>query len=170
MRLKIYSVLDQMALAQIQTECEVLWKTIYDLYVDDLLTGEDSVEATTLLIRGLQELMAKGGFTLAKLGILTSQNPWANKHRYWIVKVLVWLNKVISKRCFVCKRFTEKLQQQMMSVHPEERINPGMEPFSVIGLDFLSPVYIRDDSGKKENCIKGWIWSFYMWYIKDSSS
>ncbi|CAF2741931.1 unnamed protein product [Lepeophtheirus salmonis] len=79
MRLKIYSVLDQMALAQIQTECEVLWKTIYDLYVDDLLTGEDSVEATTLLIRGLQELMAKGGFTLAKLGILTSQNPWANK-------------------------------------------------------------------------------------------
>ncbi|CAB4058596.1 unnamed protein product [Lepeophtheirus salmonis] len=47
-----------------------------DLCVDDLLTGEDSVEAATLLVWGLQELMAKGGFTLAKWSSSHPETSW----------------------------------------------------------------------------------------------
>ncbi|CAB4057401.1 unnamed protein product [Lepeophtheirus salmonis] len=94
------------------------------------------------------------GLTLDKL--VRNFGFWINGPEFIHQEKGNWPKRLVfCPRCFEWKWFTAKPQQQMMSVLPEERINPGMEPFSAIGLDCLGPVYIRYDSGKKEYFIKG---------------
>ena len=61
--------------------CQV---TLDDFYVDDCLTGRDTVEDVVELVDELLELSALGGFTLRKFK-LASSKCWLNCRRIWLI-------------------------------------------------------------------------------------
>ncbi|CAB4063547.1 unnamed protein product [Lepeophtheirus salmonis] len=79
----------------------------------------------------------------SNLRAVPNQTLHSLRHRYWIVKGFCIVKQVISIRCFVCKRFKSFPHQHMMSVLPEERINPGMEPFRAVHLELVEDMTRR---------------------------
>ncbi len=62
--------------------------------------------------------------------------------RFWIFGVRRILAQV-RKRCFTCKRLFDKPLMQKMSDLPEDRLEPGLPPFSNVGVDLFGPIYVK---------------------------
>ena len=64
------------------------------------------------------------------------------RERYWIVRGLSSVKRVINK-CFQCRRNFRIPVPQRMANLPLERVDSNKTPFSYVGVDFFGPMYIR---------------------------
>jgi len=64
------------------------------------------------------------------------------REKYWIVKGRMAARKVLSSY-FDCKRRQQPPGSQKMSDLPHERVTPGEPPFTVVGVDYFGPFYVK---------------------------
>ena len=69
------------------------------------------------------------------------------RSKYWIIGVTRIVNKLIDK-CVDCKKKFEKLEKQIMSPLPIERMKPS-PPFFNVGLDYFGPYVIKGEVQKR---------------------
>ncbi|XP_072020321.1 uncharacterized protein [Amphiura filiformis] len=62
--------------------------------------------------------------------------------KYWITNANAAARKVINS-CISCRKRNAKVQQQMMSDLPKDRVTPGEPPFSRVGMDYLGPLEVK---------------------------
>jgi hypothetical protein len=71
--------------------------------------------------------------------------------RFWIPKGRQLVKSVI-KKCIVCQKYIAKPIDQLTAPLPKDRINEA-PPFSICGLDFAGPLYVKDSKGVKKSYI-----------------
>ncbi|XP_072020402.1 uncharacterized protein [Amphiura filiformis] len=62
--------------------------------------------------------------------------------KYWITNANAAARKVINS-CITCRKRNAKVQQQMMSDLPKDRVTPGEPPFSRVGMDYFGPLEVK---------------------------
>ncbi|XP_072018450.1 uncharacterized protein [Amphiura filiformis] len=62
--------------------------------------------------------------------------------KYWIPNANAAARKVINS-CITCRKRNAKVQQQMMSDLPKDRVTPGEPPFSRVGMDYFGPLEVK---------------------------
>ena len=87
---------------------------------------------STLIVRQEHERTMHGGvdFTLTKI-----------RSRFWIPKGRQLIKSVI-RRCIICRKYSAKPANQMTAPLPEDRSSEA-PPFSVCGVDFAGPTYVK---------------------------
>ena len=60
------------------------------------------------------------------------------------------------RNCITCQRIKPRLAQQMMGNLPATRVTPA-RPFSVVGLDYAGPIYIRTTKGRGNKSYKRYV-------------
>lgn len=90
---------------------------------------------TNLLIKEAHENLAHSGVseTLVQL-----------RERFWILKGRQQVKRIIRK-CIICQKFSNKSYSQEISPLPPDRIKEAL-PFEVSGVDFLGPLYLRNNT------------------------
>ncbi|XP_077534456.1 uncharacterized protein LOC144146373 [Haemaphysalis longicornis] len=63
------------------------------------------------------------------------------RERFWIVKVRQTVKRVLAQ-CLTCRRRRLSAQTAPFAPLPSDRITAA-HPFSVVGLDFCGPLYVR---------------------------
>ena len=71
------------------------------------------------------------------------------REKYWITKARRILKKVISK-CVLCRKMFAKPSSQIMADLPAERIEPGLPPFTYVGIDAFGPYQTKFYRGFKK--------------------
>lgn len=68
------------------------------------------------------------------------------REKYWITHANSACRKVISE-CVLCRRHQRKTEEQKMADLPEERIVPGLPPFTNVGVDYFGPIEVKKGRG-----------------------
>ena len=58
--------------------------------------------------------------------------------KYWIINANAEARKIINS-CVTCRKRNAKVQQQMMSDLPKDRVTPEEPPFTRVGVDYFGP-------------------------------
>ena len=66
------------------------------------------------------------------------------------------LARTICKRCVTCKKIAAKAEQQLMGQLPEARLTES-PAFTVCGVDYAGPFYLKTGSTRKYQLIKGFL-------------
>ena len=104
---------------------------------------------STLLVRHYHRISAHSGvdYILSQL-----------RSKYWILKGRPLIKKVIScpkNGCALCKRYSSKLQHQLMADLPTSRVTPAQHPFTDVGIDYFGPILVQFKRGtaKRYGCL-----------------
>nr|XP_042900348.1 uncharacterized protein LOC122269764 [Parasteatoda tepidariorum] len=73
------------------------------------------------------------------------------RRRFWVPKGRQLIKKVVSK-CLICRRYTAKPSTQMTGQLPKDPISET-PAFTVCGIDFAGPIYIKGENGIKKSYI-----------------
>ena len=68
------------------------------------------------------------------------------REKFWILKGKQSVKSVLNK-CIICKKFNVRPGKQVIAPIPADRINES-PPFSVCGLDYAGPLYIKGSDNK----------------------
>ena len=71
------------------------------------------------------------------------------REKYWIIKARRVITRTISS-CITCKRLYAKPTTQIMADLPRERLDPGLPPFSNVGIDAFGPYQTKFYRGVKK--------------------
>lgn len=74
------------------------------------------------------------------------------RERYWIPKIRNELRNYVHK-CVTCVRFNARMESQLMSELPAERVQAG-KPFLYTGVDYAGPFEVKMVSGDDSDCRK----------------
>ncbi|XP_072943519.1 uncharacterized protein [Epargyreus clarus] len=126
-------------------------------YVDDLMTGVNSVEEGKTVYKEMNELIIydahkqtlHGGLQLTLAYILS---------KYWILggKQLI---KSHNRQCVTCVKNSAVTRNPLMGQMPAARVTPT-RPFSHSGVDYAGPIQIRTTKGRGHKSHKGYICLF----------
>ena len=104
---------------------------------------------STLLVRHYHRISAHSGvdYTLSQL-----------RSKYWILRARPLIKKIIKcpkNGCTLCKRYSSKLQHQLMADLPTPRVTPAQRPFTDVGIDYFGPILVQFKRGtaKRYGCI-----------------
>ena len=73
---------------------------------------------------------------------------------YWIIKGQSAVRRVLSE-CFLCGTFGAAHGEQLMANLPKERLTPEDPPFTSVGVDYFSPLYVQQGCShvKRYGCV-----------------
>ena len=71
----------------------------------------------------------------------------ALRERFWVTKGNTAVRRVL-RACVRCRRLQAPVCSQKMSDLPEERMEPGLPPFTNSGVDLFGPFYVRRGRGQ----------------------
>jgi hypothetical protein len=76
------------------------------------------------------------------------------RNKFWIIKARN-LIKNVKRCCVTCKRLYGRPQNQKMADLPTERTEPGLHPFTNVGVDLFGPflVKVRRSEVKRYGCV-----------------
>ena len=73
------------------------------------------------------------------------------RQKFWLIKGRSTVRHTV-KNCLVCHHYQTKPFMQKMAPLPEERIKPAPQ-FTNVGLDFASPLFLKDSGEKDYICL-----------------
>lgn len=88
----------------------------------------------------------------------------AIRQRYWIINGKNSVKRIIRK-CVKCFRVNPQVVVQQMGELPEHRIKPS-RPFSIVGIDFAGPFYIKDGKYRNRKLVKCYLTVFVCFTTK----
>jgi hypothetical protein len=156
-----------------------------DFYMDDLLTGADTISELSAICEDVSTILQGGGFNLRKWTSnvpLTSPKMNNNCQKNGIVNLdndvtktlgLLWdskndllkydaktidrsLIRQVIHRCNSCFRCNPKRVTQMMGDLPACRLESN-RPFVISGVDYLGPIIIKESTGRGKRNVKAYV-------------
>nr|XP_042898664.1 uncharacterized protein LOC122269463 [Parasteatoda tepidariorum] len=119
-----------------------------EFYIDDLLSGADSIAEAKQLATDLNALLERGGFNLRK---------WASNCSE------VFNN--IPDHALACRDILIKETHQLMADLPRDRVIPS-KPFQRVGMDFAGPISTKPNLPRSKVTLKSYIALFICFATK----
>lgn len=64
------------------------------------------------------------------------------REKYWIIQGKSSIKNIIRK-CITCQRYNKSTSKQLMSDLPIDRVMPNLQAFTITGVDFFGPMYVK---------------------------